>query len=145
MTSSCRKSLRSGHSFGKGPRSSPVEGCPATWTFSDVPGYRKVACQGEPGRLHVGDWAGLSHSGKALQCLQLCPQDFLLGWSWLWDQKWMSGLIMVVDLLSLSIHSSNVAVAARAHWWASLALVSSHLPEVPCLSCWEALSQWQDG
>ena len=88
---------------------------------------------------------GLSCSGEALQHLRLCPLDFLLGWSWLWEWKWTSGLILVVDLPSLSIHSSNVAAAARAHQWASLVSASSCLPEVSCLSCWEALSQWQDG
>ena len=76
--------------------------------------------------------------------LHLHPCD-LLGWSWLWEWWQMSGLIMVVDQLSLSICSSNTKVATRAHQWASLALASSHSPEVSCLSLWEALSQWQDG
>ena len=130
MAGSCRKHSRSSPSFGEGPKSSLAEGCPATWYSSDVSGSMKVTHQGEPGGLCVGDWVGLSSSGKALQHLGLHPRDFLLSWSWLWEQKWMSSLVLVVDLLSLSIHSSNAAAATRVHWWASLALVSSH-----CLKC----------
>ena len=58
---------------------------------------------------------------------------------------WTSGLILVVDQLSLSIHCSNMEAAASAHWWVSLALVSSCSPKVSYLSLWEALSWWQDG
>ena len=57
----------------------------------------------------------------------------------------MSGPVLAVDQLNLSIHSSNAAVAARACQWASLALASSCSPEVSHLSLWEALLQWQDG
>ena len=113
MAGSCRKHSRSGPSSGKGPRSSLAEGCPAAWSSSNVSGSKKVTHQGEPGGLCVGDQAGLSCSGEALWCLWLHPQDFLLGWSQLWEWKWTSGLILVVDLLSLSIHSSNVAAAIQ--------------------------------
>ena len=120
-------------------------GCPAAWSSSYVSGSGKVSHQGEPGRLCVGDQAWLPSSGEALHCLQLHPGDLLLSSSWLWEWWQTSDLIQVVDLLSLSIHSSNAAAASRAHQWASLALASSHSPEVPCLSLWEALSQWWDG
>ena len=42
----------------------------------------------------------------------------------------MSGLVLVADWLSLSIHSSNAVAAARACQWASLALASSHSPNM---------------
>ena len=43
------------------------------------------------------------------------PLYLLLGWSWLWEQWQMSGPSLVVDWLSLSICSSNMAAATRAH------------------------------
>ena len=47
--------------------------------------------------------------------------------------------------LSLSLHSSSAVAAARACQWASLALASSHSPEVSHLPLWEAQLQWQEG
>ena len=81
----------------------------------------------------------------ALWHLWLCPWDLLLSWSQLWEWCQMSSLMLVVDWLSLSIHSSSVAAATSACWWASLTLVSSHSPNMSCLSLWEALSQLWDG
>ena len=136
----------SSSSFGEGPRSRLVEGCPAAWSSSDVDSVsRKVTCQCEPVGLHVGDQAWLPSSGEALWHLQLCPWDLLFGWSWLWEWWQTSGLILVVDQLSLSICPSNMEVAARACQWASLASASSHSSEVSCLSPWEVVSQWQNG
>ena len=77
--------------------------------------------------------------------LWLHPWDFLLGQSWLWEWWQMSGHILVVDWLSLSMLSYNVAAAIRACQWTSLALVSSHSPEVSCLPLCEAWSPWQEG
>ena len=144
MASSFRKHSRSSPSSVKGPRSSLVEGCSAAWWSSNVSRSKKVTHQGELGGLCVGDQAGLSCSGKALWYPWLCPLGFLFGQSWLWKWKQTSSFILVVELLSLSIHSSNVAVAARASQWASLTMASSCVPAVSCLSCWEALSIWWD-
>ena len=73
------------------------------------------------------------------------PQDLLFGQSQLWEHWQMSGHILVVDWLNLSMHSFSMEAAASAHWWASLALVSSHSPEVSCLPLCEAQSHGQGG
>ena len=96
--SSHRKHWMSGSSFGKGPRSRSVEGCPAAWSSSDIySGSWKVTGQCDPVGLCIGDQAWLHSSGGALQCLWLCPWGLFLGWSWLWEWWQMSGLVLVVD------------------------------------------------
>ena len=146
VASSCRECSMSGPSFSEGPRSRSVEGCPAAWSSSDIDSRSwKVIHQCDPVGLCIWDWAWPPASSGALWHLWLCLQDLLLGWSQLWEWWQMSGLILVVDQLSLSIHSSNMEAAASACRWASLASASSQSPEVSCLSLWEVLSQWQDG
>ena len=65
-------------------------------------------------------WRELSlvaFSDEVLQHLWLHPQDLLLGWSWLWEWWWTSGHVLVVDWLSLSMHSFSTVAAARSLWW----------------------------
>ena len=57
--------------------------------------------------------------------LWLHPHDLLHGWSQLWECWWSPCFILVTDWLSLLICSSSRLVAASAHWWVSLASVSS--------------------
>ena len=145
VAGSCRKHSKSGPSSSKDPRSRSVEICPVTCSSLDVvPGSRKVTHQWEPVRLSGGDWAWWPSSGRALQHLQLHPWDLLLGQSQFWEWWQTSSPILVVDWLSLSMHSSSMVAAARACQWVSLALASSNSPKVSCLPLWEAWSQWQD-
>ena len=136
----------SSFSFSWDPTSRSVDGCPAAWSSSDIDSRsQKVTHRCDPFELCVGDQAWLPSPSEALWCLQLHLWNLLLGWSWLWERWWMSGPVLVVDRLSLSIHFSNMEATTSAHWWASLALASSHSPKVTSLSLWEALSQWWDG
>ena len=142
VASSCRKCLMPSSSFSKGPRLRSAEGCKTAWSSSDVNSRtKKVTHQcGLVGLGHVDpDW--LPSPGVALQHLLLCPLNPLLDWSLLCEWWQLSGLVLVVDWLSLLILYSNMEAAISAHWWASLASASSCSPEVSCLSLWEPPSQ----
>ena len=121
----------SGPSSSGGPRSNSMKGSLAS-SSSEV-------SRPHWGGLCMVEWTGLS-SGKALQCLLLCPWDLLLHGLWLWEWMWVSGWPLVMDQLNLSIFPSNMMVAARALQWASLASASSLLAEVPHLTLHGVLS-----
>ena len=79
----------------------------------------------------VAPWQSTANGGASNSLWHLClhPWDFLLNRSQFWEWWQTSGLVLVVDQLSLSICSSNMEAAARAHQWSSLASMSSHSPK----------------
>ena len=122
----CRKCSMPSSSFGEGPGWRSAEGCPASWSSSNVDsGSWKVTHQCCLVEIGLGGQVWLSSPCVALRCLLLHPLDLLLDQSLLCEWWWSSSLVLVVDQLSLSILSSKMEVAASAYQWASLALLSS--------------------
>ena len=103
----------------------------AAWQLGPLPMFPSLRERliGANQQAAFGDSSRLSCSDSTLMCLQLCPLDLPLGQSWLWEWKWMSSLVQVTDLLSHSVCSSRVVVAA----WPCKVLACLKCPGFPAV------------